>query len=285
MAQQLNKNKRANISKAVETQVLVASRRRCCLCYFLCGIMTAQKGQIAHLDHDPANPDYSNLVYLCLNHHDEFDSETSQSKGYTTNEVAEYRDRLYQALVTTDTPSPAPETGYRLRTSSKLARELSDVIGRAKDRMDFLHRPWKLTWQIEEKPMLFAYKSPGRFDGICQIERVNLRDGRVAVICEQIDGNPGRSVTNTIEYIAFQLCEQFNINPEQLVLIEHYDTWYCNEDEWNLVSFGKEPPESNFEEPQWRPMVEEDWRSLGFRPRYRSKKRRREPTSLICWYR
>lgn len=277
-------SKRADTSKAVETQVLVASRRRCCLCYFLSGIKTSQKGQIAHLNHDPSDSDFSNLVYLCLNHHDDFDSRTSQAKGYTSAEVAEYRNRLYQELDTTGTPSPTPEVGYRLYPSSKVARGLKRVVEHAKGKADFLYKPWRLIWQIEEKPELFAYKSPNHFDGICRVERIDLPDDRVVVICEEIDGNPGRSVTNTIEYIAFQLCEQFNINPEQLVLIEHYDTWYCNEDEWNLVCFRKKPPESNFEEPEWRPMTEEDWSSLGFRPRQRSKKRRREPTSLIRRY-
>ncbi len=277
-------SKRATISKAIVKQVLVASRRRCCLCYFLNNRKTEQKGQIAHVNHDPSNSVFSNLVYLCLNHHDDFDSRNRQSKVYTSGEVTEYRNLLYKKLGTTDTPTPIPEVSCRLYKSSKFARELKRVIEHAKGRMDFLYKPWKLIWQIEENPELFAYKSPNYCDGICRIERINLLDDRVVVICEEIDGNPGMSVTNAIEYIAFQICEQFNINPKQLVLIEHYDTWYCNEDEWNLVIFKKMPPESNFQGPEWKPMTNEDWRSLGFRPRQRGSKRRKQPTSLIRRY-
>lgn len=87
-------------------QVLVASRRRCCLCYFLKRRKNEQKGQIAHLNHKRSNSDFSNLVYLCLDNHDDFDSRTSQSKGYTFKEVEEYRRRLYEELDTTDIPAP-----------------------------------------------------------------------------------------------------------------------------------------------------------------------------------
>ena len=34
-------------------------------------------------------------MYLCLDHHDYYDSKTSQSKGLTANEVKAYRDDLY----------------------------------------------------------------------------------------------------------------------------------------------------------------------------------------------
>ena len=103
----------------------------------------------------------------------------------------------------------------------------------------------------------------------------------MAIICEQIDGNPGHSVTNAIEYIALQLCEQLDIEPQKLILLEHYDTWFCNEEEWNLVDFEKKPPDSAFENPVWKPVTEADWRDFGFRPRRRRAKRRVQPTSSV----
>jgi ribosomal protein L15E len=45
------------------------------------------KGQIAHVDHDATNNDPDNLVWLCLDHHDQNDSRTSQSKGLTISEL------------------------------------------------------------------------------------------------------------------------------------------------------------------------------------------------------
>jgi hypothetical protein len=49
-----------------------------------------------------------NLVWLCLEHHDEFDSHTSQSKGLTPEEVRAYRDRLYKDLGTSEYDTLAP---------------------------------------------------------------------------------------------------------------------------------------------------------------------------------
>jgi hypothetical protein len=57
-----------------------------------------KKGQIAHLDHNPENNGQENLVFLCLDHHSEYDSTTSQHKNYTIHEVKAARQRLYQAI-------------------------------------------------------------------------------------------------------------------------------------------------------------------------------------------
>ena len=89
---------RRTIPGAIQQQVLVASRRRCCLCYYVRNITNERKGQIAHLSGDPSSVSFDDLVFLCLDHHDEFDSTTSQAKGLTSDEVRHYRDELYQAL-------------------------------------------------------------------------------------------------------------------------------------------------------------------------------------------
>jgi hypothetical protein len=61
-------------------------------------------GQIAHLDHNNSNNDPDNLAFLCLPHHDEYDTRTSQSKGWTIEEVQCYRSRLYKELDTNVSP-------------------------------------------------------------------------------------------------------------------------------------------------------------------------------------
>lgn len=58
--------------------------------------MGIKAGQIAHLDQNSANPDISNLAFLCFDHHDQYDSTTRQSKNLTPNEVKRYRDELYR---------------------------------------------------------------------------------------------------------------------------------------------------------------------------------------------
>jgi predicted Zn-ribbon and HTH transcriptional regulator len=79
--------------------VLLKSMRRCCLCFGLKGDHEEKKGQIAHLDHDPSNDKPDNLAFLCLDHHDQYDSTTSQSKSLQIGEVKAYRDKLYQFIM------------------------------------------------------------------------------------------------------------------------------------------------------------------------------------------
>jgi hypothetical protein len=65
-----------------------------------------KKGQLAHLDWDNKNAAEDNLAFLCLEHHDEYDSAPSQSKGLRQREVKMWRNELYK------------EMEYRFRTVS-----------------------------------------------------------------------------------------------------------------------------------------------------------------------
>lgn len=111
--------KRASTPPQIQTQVLCRSLRRCCLCFGLNQDLSQKRGQIAHLDHDPTNTRLDNLAYLCLDHHDQYDSRTSQSKGLTLREVKRHRDSLYDLLSRT-TPqeqrlgAPMPRGGAPL---------------------------------------------------------------------------------------------------------------------------------------------------------------------------
>jgi hypothetical protein len=151
-----------------------------------------------------------------------------------------------------------------------LAEEWQKNLSRlARREMGFVFSPWSLVWPEDGRPELFAYKAPNGFDGICRIERIPQPDGRVVIVCEEIDENPGNSITNCIESLALQICVQFDIEPKRLVLIEHYLTDYAEDQDWELVTFETMPPDKVFEGPNWRPMSREDWRSLGLRPRKR----------------
>ncbi|MFH1927162.1 MAG: hypothetical protein ABIK79_03160 [Chloroflexota bacterium] len=86
---------RKKVPGTTKTEVLTRSLRRCCLCFGLEHDTERKKGQIAHLDRDPSNCAFDNLAWLCLDHHDEYDSRTSQSKGLAIREVKSYRDSLY----------------------------------------------------------------------------------------------------------------------------------------------------------------------------------------------
>lgn len=56
-------------------------------------------GQIAHLDGDRSNSTVDNFAFLCLVHHDQYDSRTSQSKNLTIEEVKAYRTELYDQVL------------------------------------------------------------------------------------------------------------------------------------------------------------------------------------------
>jgi|GEM_PF-1900845 len=89
---------RKRISEEVQTHILTSSARRCCICFGIKNDFTEKKGQIAHIDQNPSNSNIDNLVYLCLEHHDQYDGKTKQSKNITSGEVKHYREMLYQAM-------------------------------------------------------------------------------------------------------------------------------------------------------------------------------------------
>jgi hypothetical protein len=89
---------RVSIPQSVQAEVLVESRRRCCICFGLNRDTALKVGQIAHLDKDSANPRKENLAFLCFEHHDLYDSSTRQSKNLTMEEVKHYRTELQKAL-------------------------------------------------------------------------------------------------------------------------------------------------------------------------------------------
>ena len=89
---------RKTIHEEIQSNVLFKSRRRCCLCFWLKGEDEVKKGQLAHLDGNNENPNEDNLVFLCLEHHDEYDSTPRLSKGLRQREVKKWRDELYKEM-------------------------------------------------------------------------------------------------------------------------------------------------------------------------------------------
>ncbi len=85
---------RKGIKEADQVALLTRCRRRCCLCYGLKKDTEIKRGQIAHVDQDPSNNKLENLAWLCLDHHDEYDSKTSQSKKLKKGEVTHYKKEL-----------------------------------------------------------------------------------------------------------------------------------------------------------------------------------------------
>jgi hypothetical protein len=269
--------RRKHIPKAIETEVLIASRRRCCLCFFLKDRDEDQKGQIAHLNRDPSDSSFENLVWLCLEHHDDYDGKTSQSKGFTIDEVRQYRNRLYaknghkatrKALPEVIELPPLPPTSeYELlRTSTPEEWKLTSD-------------PWRYPfWQVANQPFFFAYKG-GIADGVCLIERIDLPDGRIVVACIETAGNPGTSITNCVEGLCFQVCERFEIPADRLIWLQHYD--YDENQEWSIVTFTQMPPEGPFANPRWTRVTSELWQELRLTPKKRLTQRQGQFNSKL----
>ncbi|MCP4370787.1 MAG: hypothetical protein GY797_22140 [Deltaproteobacteria bacterium] len=95
----MTNNRRKKASPSIETQIFVSSGRRCCICFGLENdFKVKDDGQIAHLDKNRENNKIDNLAFLCLNHHNRYDSKTSVSKNFSIHEVKAYRDYLYRAV-------------------------------------------------------------------------------------------------------------------------------------------------------------------------------------------
>lgn len=261
--------KRKIVKKAVENQVLMASRRRCCLCFFLDGIDKVRKGQIAHLNKNRTDSQFENLAFLCLEHHDEYDSSTSQSKAFLIEEVRQYRNRLYaknpefkaimQSVDNPWTGEGSSDTDLSLYEKFRLSNP---------DIYDYTLKSWRYPlWQVANEPEFFAYKAGNRADGVCLIERIDVPDGRIVIVCIQTSGNPGNSITNCVEELCFQVCERFEIPPERLVWLEHYNDELDHE--WRWVTFDTVPSNGPFADPNWNVMTSKMWRSLHLRPRKR----------------
>lgn len=117
---------RVVISPESIADLLLRSRRRCCVCFALSGDSTPKRGQIAHLDRDASNNLADNLAFLCLEHHDEYDSRTSQSKGLTEREVRRFRSQL-ERFVAESLPA----------TDAEIARNLVSALDRPAFRTPF----------------------------------------------------------------------------------------------------------------------------------------------------
>lgn len=261
---------RKPIPKMIEAEVLFECRRRCCLCFYYQNRDEVRRGQIAHLNHDRSDDRKVNLVYLCFEHHDEYDSTTSQSKGLNEAEVRRCRDMIYQHFYDTETHDPIPASAGGNDGGSEELDPLPpitvyrDVRCKFPDFAESLSRPWRFSFQPSADEMeYFAYLANNGCDGVCLIERIDLPDGRIVIVCIEPPGNPGQSITNAVQELAFQVCERFDIPPEKLVWLENYEG---DKEEWNMVVFGQRPPLNPFEDPKWIPMTQEHWNSLWLRP-------------------
>jgi hypothetical protein len=277
---------RKTLSPRLEAEVLTRCRRKCCLCVFLENRDAVRRGQIAHLNRRRDDDRFDNLVWLCLDHHDEYDSRSSQSKGLTEAEVRRYRDRLIARYPN----EPLRESDEPFQELPSLAViDPEELLASPEDTDSeppvLSPRPWRFPlWQTADQLDFFAYLAPSRMDGVCLIERIDLPDGRIVIACLQMPSNPGTSITNAVEAVCAQVCERFEIAGDRLVWLEHYP--FSDPLEWDQVTFAHTPPASPLAGPTWTKVTQAMWMALGLSPRkslrtqgagYRSKLRKHFP--------
>jgi hypothetical protein len=142
---------RKRLPTEIETLILTQSRRRCCVCYALKGDDSEKKGQIAHLDQDPSNNDSNNLAFICFDHHDQYDSQTSQSKNLTISEVKQYKLELIEYFKReADLKQSAVEV-----TSSAAHKDTAPQVD-----------PTLATFGYSSSTQFFSYQFAGAFPGI-----------------------------------------------------------------------------------------------------------------------
>jgi hypothetical protein len=134
-------DRRPKVSAAVEVRILTLSRRRCSLCYGLYGNVDPHQGQIAHVDRDRTNNVEDNLAFLCLPHHDDYDSRRSQSKRYTSDELRKYRADLYERMA--ELPSLPTWADADAERSPRSRRKLSAPSLELYDRRIRIYRAGK----------------------------------------------------------------------------------------------------------------------------------------------
>jgi hypothetical protein len=163
------------------TLILVASRRRCCLCFGLHEDLSVKAGQIAHLNRDPSDSNPDNLAFMCLEHHDWFDSKTSQSKGPTVEEARHYREKLYDEWQRRD-ENESDEVPAKPKQSVRTAAAPFQAI-------DVIDERLKLRWIILGPPDKW-------------VERVNPYGRHTRVSVERILHGPFHAVADCNERLS-----------------------------------------------------------------------------------
>ena len=91
------------------------------MCFALQGDCTTKNGQLAHLDRVSNNNAPENLAYLCLAHHDDYDTDRRQTRNYTAGEVKRYQALLLKAIKSGIAPRGVHSDGVSLRLACYLA--------------------------------------------------------------------------------------------------------------------------------------------------------------------
>src|SRR3984893_19528908 len=121
---------RKAIPDDTQHRILDHSRRRCALCVHFDQDYGQKEGQLAHIARDPSNNDKHNLAYLCLPHHDDYDSKRRQTKNLTEGELKTARDRLYAYIDAGGDLTGAPRRPTGIEADRKTLAEIQAFMAK-----------------------------------------------------------------------------------------------------------------------------------------------------------
>jgi hypothetical protein len=108
-------------------------------------------------------------------------------------------------------------------------------------------------------------------ESVCRVEVVPLKDGRHAVICEELDDNPGASVSDSWEAVVAKVGKKYGVPATGTVWIEHnaepFEAAGQVMGRWQVVTFKPPRPDEQRGRAEWRNMTDDDWHELGLAPR------------------
>jgi hypothetical protein len=89
------------VDEVVAADVCFAVDLRCCMCEPINGLPPRiRNGQLHHLDEDPSNNDPDNLVWLCLEHHEDAGKVGRASRRLSPHTIRKYRALLQSRIAT-----------------------------------------------------------------------------------------------------------------------------------------------------------------------------------------
>ncbi|UCG27634.1 MAG: hypothetical protein JSV24_11790 [Bacteroidales bacterium] len=107
---------------------------------------------------------------------------------------------------------------------------------------------------------IYFFKGKWDIPSKCGLKIVDKKDKTIILVTEFYESNPGTSVTNWNTHLATELCLKFNINPENMIFIEHSPEMSSRfsfyKETFDLVSFDWDG--SSFSNPRWKRISREE---------------------------
>jgi hypothetical protein len=88
--------------------------------------------------------------------------------------------------------------------------------------------------------------------------RLEQTDKWTVLIVSELDDNPGTSITNAIEILFPQICDQLNLDLDNLVWLEHYPESSMRTETWDIVTMDFEDNKPKLMSPKWERISADD---------------------------